>query len=654
MNQVPITAGNITSRYGKIEFIHLFAYKYSQQLHYKKDIKQKLISWLNINQSLQLFRFTASGFETLKPLPEENWQYKCLGIKKETPPIANIAMSSQYLHQVFDIQLSKIYKKHGEDFVYENVISQDFNLALCFNFNVELFDDGRFLIHFFATSHIGLSNKDIQHVMNIVRSKQNDKEQYFPKIFISDVASGKLKAIFPLSKKSMEEHDRFVQMYHDIQYSFDYQFMGHFFPTILTNFMCKSKVKISAISDILHKASSALQGFDGLRLHELPLLSVKLQSVIPEKNLIIGNNKIVSKLSAIYYSGLFGPVKDKYILPLLFMTDESIVHKTKVLIDQHFNINGNISWLPAMHVSKNENNLTEIIKLKKQYPSVFVMIFANTLIHREQIQYLRDNRIRYQIMQLPTDQYRLSNFAVKCLHKLGAKVSRIKDSGLPKDGYFVGIDLGHFHKTKDQAGYSSLIMVFYNTHGEHLFSTNLKDLPLNEALHKEAIHDALGMFKKHLTDSKVNMPTQLIFHRDGKLHSNDTAILNEGVSSTFGITDVNIVEIIKSGHPYLFTQKDHRSHNALSGQYWAIKDKDYALLITNDQQTSPDEALKPIVIKRKYGQLSFELIISQVYWFCKIYTNNIYYPTRLPATTELANNRAGTGTKQYKASYRKD
>lgn len=654
MNQVPNHQGNITSRYGKIEYIQLYSYMYSQRIQKKKDIKLKLISWLKANQSLQLFRFTSHGFETLKPLPEENWQYQCTGFKQEKPPIANIAMFSQYLHQIFDIQLSKIYKKHGDDFVYENVISQDFKLDLCFNFNVELFDDGRFLIHFFATSHICLTNNDIQHVINIVKSIQNDDEQYFPKFFISDVASGRSKTIFPLSKKSIEEHDRFVQMHHDIQYSFDYQFMGYFFPTILTIFMSKSKVKITAISETLHKASSALHGFDGLRLHELPLLPVKLQSVMPEMNLIIGNNKIVSKLSAIYYSGLFCSVKDKYILPLLFTTDESIVQKTKVLIDQHFNINGNISWLPALHVSKNENNLTAIIKLKKQYPSVLVMIFANALIHREQIQYLRDNRIRYQIMQLPTDQYRLSNFAVKCLHKLGAKVSLIKDSGLPKDGYFVGIDLGHSHKTKDQAGCSTLIMVFFNTHGEHLFTANLTDLPLNEALHKKTINDALGMFKKHLTDSKLNMPSKLIFHRDGKLHSDDTAILIEGVYSTFGITDVNIVEIIKSGHPYIFAQKDHRSHNAISGQYWAIKDKDYALLITNDQQTSPGEALKPIFIKRKYGQLPFEVIISQVYWFCKIYTNNIYYPTRLPATTELANNRAGTGTKQYKASYRKD
>lgn len=648
------TQGCITSRYGKIESVKIYTYQYSSKILRQKQIKLNLISWLKAKKSLQLFRFTSNGFETLNPMADDNWQYYFIGLKHESPPYTHIPTYSQYLSQLYHDQLSRIYKRSGPDYVYADVVSADFKLDFCFNINVELFDDGRFLIHFSAMSHIYLVHPNIQTIIHIIKTLPNNNGQYFPKFQVVDSNSNRSKTVFPLSKQSMEEHDKFIYRFPDVRYSFDYEFMSQYFPKSLSVFMDRSKIKLSTIGPILKKASMSLDIIDGIKLYDMPLLPVKLQTVKPEMNLMIGNGKVVSKLSATFYCGLFYPVSGATILPLLYKTEDTILRKTKVLIDQHFNANGQINWLPVIHFTEKPNDLSDIMNLKKQYPSLMVMIFTTMMIPNDQIQILREIRIRYQIMQLPTDQYRLSNFAVKCLQKMGAKVSLLKNLGLRKDGYFVGIDMGHFHTTKSKNGHTTLIMVFYSSHGEYLFTSKIQGLPLNEALQRDATANAMSAFKKYLTNTKKQLPSQLVFHRDGKLHSQDMVTLYDSVGQVFEIIDIDIVEIIKSGYPYIFTQKDEHIRNAATAQYWAIKDKDYALLITNDQVTTPGETLKPIVIKRKYGNLPFDTIVSQVYWFCKLYTNNIYYPTRLPATTELANNKASTGFKEYRASYRKE
>ena len=647
-----IHQANITSRYGKLEFATVYIYKYSYKLLNQKKIKLNLINWLHANKSLKLFRFTANGFETLHPMPNENWQYIFMGTQQVKAPFRNTPLFSQYLHQIYDSQLITVYPKSGDDFTYNHVINLDFKLDLCFNYNTELFEDGRFFIHFFAKSHIKSAHNRIQNIINFIKSTHHSDKTYFPVFHVHDNATLRSKAILPLSKKSLDELEHFKNKFPEHSYSFDYEFMSRYFPGTLSSFMVKSKVNLINIVKILSQASSTLIPVDGIRLYELPSFPIKLQSVKPAMNLLIGNKKKVSKLSAVYYEGMFLPVSKSVVQPMTQCKDKSVLSKIYQLVDQHFNINGKMTWLPGIEIDVNGNDINKLVKLQKEFPSLFVMIFTDVILTESYIQGLQDRNLKYQIIQLPADVHRLSNFAVKCLYKMGAKVALLHDLGLPKDSYIIGLDMGHWHGNKDNPGFSTLVMVFFNILGEQLFVSKIEDLPLNEALQTEYLILALEKFKKHLDKSKRNQPAQLVFHRDGKLHSKDHSIIKNSVQNVFNIEKVEIVEIIKSGHPYIYTYHESKTVNASSGQYWHVKDKDYALLITNDQVNAQGEALRPIVIKRKYGDMPFEKIVSQVYWFCKLYTNNIYYPSRLPATTEVANNRAGTGVKEYKASYK--
>ena len=60
---------------------------------------------------------------------------------------------------------------------------------------------------------------------------------------------------------------------------------------------------------------------------------------------------------------------------------------------------------------------------------------------------------------------------------------------------------------------------------------------------------------------------------------------------------------------------------------------------------------RPIIVRHRFGEQNFRDSVRQVYWFTRIFTSNLYSPTAIPATTEIANNIAGTSSKIHKPSY---
>lgn len=108
-------------------------------------------------------------------------------------------------------------------------------------------------------------------------------------------------------------------------------------------------------------------------------------------------------------------------------------------------------------------------------------------------------------------------------------------------------------------------------------------------------------------------------------------------------------KLIKSGFPIIVLKTGEKQvENPPSGYSYQNINHRYALLVTNTQANEYENLIKPIIIKHRYGDSDFKLIVEQVYWFTKIYTNNLYHCTRLPATTQKANNIAGTSNKYIK------
>ncbi len=643
-----------TTRHGKINFLTCYLYRFSPSLNSKPELKQKFIKWLQKSQDKLFFRCNQTGFETFSRLDAENWQYIFVSENKWVPPFDNLSEISRYIKAIVISQLNLKYKTFDNVFIFSSSIHHDFLFLKCFYLNVEIFKDGRFLIHFYSLSKYTASHKDIASIIRKIRQNTIEMDENRSIFYISDNISGKSIALYPFKKSFFIELSDFIDKYSDFKVSFNFEFLNNCFPAIFSKMIALSKNKINPTIEMLQSVSSMLTPIDGINHSHHAMLPIALQPVLPEMNLRIGSEKLVSKLSATYFSGIYLPVKHATVLPVIVGNDMYILENIKKLMSDHFNAGGNILWLEAFQLDEDNLNEVYLRSKKNENPDVFVLLVTSYHLRSSTTDFLQKSRFKFQIYQGPLDNFKISNFAVKCLLKMGGWLAMINDLKVPKDAYFVGIDLGHAHGHGSNPGHSTLVMVFFDNHGKFLYKSSMDNLPLNEVLQKNNLEKGLLQFENHLNKISRKSPATIIYHRDGRIHHNEIEHFKEATQNIFHHENIEIIEIIKSGHPYVYVKEGLQYSNPVTSSYWMVPDLDYGILITNDQGTATRELLNPLIIKRKYGTLPFKDIISQIYWFCKVYTNNIYYPSRLPATTELANNRAGTGSKRYQPTYKKE
>jgi len=363
--------------------------------------------------------------------------------------------------------------------------------------------------------------------------------------------------------------------------------------------------------------------------------------------------KRVLDQSSSYYTGIYKPINGQNILPIIF-GDLSIDIFYELI--QKFNKGGlnNHILAPICYKQNDEVRLKDIenafiVKLHKP----LIVIFTKYVLPNESIESVKKFPfLIYQgeIKENMNDRAKLSNFSCKCLEKLGGLISVVDVLFLSKGGYFVGIDLGHTTVGKER--FSNIAAAIFDHHGQLIGSKTIKNIPRKENLQEEVCFDLFKDLSKILNRNKLQKPIHIVIHRDGKLHQNDIQILVNSIQKNWGEINVDIVEIIKSGFPIMMVKKEtNLVENPKSGVSFQCADKKYALLATNTQANEHNGAINPIVIKHKYGNLDFDVIIEQVYWFTKVYTNNLYNSTRLPATTLKANNIVGTSRKRHKPTY---
>ena len=357
--------------------------------------------------------------------------------------------------------------------------------------------------------------------------------------------------------------------------------------------------------------------------------------------------------SASYYNGIYRTVSNRNILPIVCDNlDISIFYDLLATFNKGAS---NFNIFPALYIPKNgQIDSQKILSLIEGKPNkTMIALFCQYQMPKDFFDPLR--KFKFQIYQGETsnskqNRAKLSNFTCKCLEKLGGIVAVIADTYISEKGYFIGIDLGH--TTTGDEKFSNLAVVIFDNHGIFIGKSVVEKIPRKENL---IINNCIAAFEelsRLLKRKKLHQPKQIIIHRDGKLHSADVASLSNAVLKVWGDIQLDIVEIIKSGFPVI-AMKDE-SGNAISpasGSSFQDNEHKYAILVTNTQADEHSAVIKPIIIKHKFGEIDFNNIVEQVYWFTKIYTENLFNSTRLPATTLKANNFVGTSKKQHRATY---
>lgn len=641
---------SLTSRYGKIHDLTIHLYQIKPEVHRDKSAKQKLLSWLKISKSDILFGFTKFGFETIFPLEENSSQF-CLKetIKRKVSDLPTVKIS-RYLRLHVSIQLKKHFKHVDNVYIYEDKQSGIFSSYKGFQFHPECFPDGRFLIHFSSQSRC-LITKDLKRFYHILKEDVNIKESDIS-MTVTDEKSGNKRKIYPSYENSYTLLTNFLAKHPDSVASVHPQVLSKVAPDAFRLFFSHTKNMYRNVIPALKLAASKPEPVDGMQLFEQPFLPVTKYQVHPTANIMTGKGAVVSKLAAIYYNGIYQPVRQRVVLPVVSKEMMNVFSFVKHTMDNHFNQGGEIQWLDVIHFLPEIDLNPSFIHFKTKYPKIFVLIITPERFHASLAALVQKNGIRFQLYSGLYNQSMVSNFVVRCLSKMNGIVSLLNNLHVGKDAYFAGIDLGHAHDKTTGKTFSQLIMVFFDSHGQQLYKSLIKNLTLNEVIQENDFRQGLENFYRHLVKEKRQLPAQLIIHRDGRIHDGESEVFCRITAEIFPGSLLEIVEIIKSNFPYLVSTSASGISIAESGTYWMYPNHNYGILVTNDQGRENGELPNPIVIKRKHGQIPFEHVMAQVYWFCKKYTNNIYFPTRLPATTEIANNLVGTGKKIYRSSYR--
>jgi hypothetical protein len=408
---------------------------------------------------------------------------------------------------------------------------------------------------------------------------------------------------------------------------------------------------ISEEINILKHLSTIINS-DICRYYEKPLY--KFEPLHPKihKNIVVGKNRQVEKQSAAYHNGIYKSINNTDIRQIFINTNGEIIEsKFRELLSRYNGESEGNKLIKSICIKNQE--IDEQFELPEDLTKNKDRLTLNTIFTQNEIpdiffERLFDSRHVFQIYTGKPEPYKLDNFTVKCLCKAGGILNIIHNLYESESTYFLGIDLGH---SKD---FSVLGLTLFNSKGI-LLKHEVSSCYHNESLDPFPLKIMIFKLFSYICKNELPIPRKVIIHRDGKNHKYDIDRLVNSVMMIFRLVEIDIVEVIKSGYPIIGVYDElNKTYNAPnSGYYFKDRDEPYAILVTNTQvkKSERGRSINPIIIKHVYGKTNFQYIVEQVFWFTKVYTNNLYNSSRLPATTEKANNIVGTGKKRFESSY---
>lgn len=641
----------ITSKYGKINELKVYRYKFNERI--EPNAKIKLSNWLKYTDNIDILEINNNYFKSFSIL-EKSKQYKFEGLKNITPPFENIAEISSYLSKDILKSLTKEYSQHNfrNMVIVDNHTNSDFLFLKCVKFNVQVFKTGRFYIHFFPATKIvngpKLTKSYLSHIKNQINPNLND-------IRISIRSKQSFKSITrDISNK--EEYQELIDFFEknkeeNLFITFNYRSLSQINTTAFGELQKYSTNYISEEINILKYISSIIKS-DLCKYYDKPLFRFRPLQPENPKNIVVGNNRQVEKQSAAYHNGIYKSINNTDIRQVFINTKGEIVESNfRELLSRYNGESEGNKLIKSICIKNSEiddrfelpENLT-----KNEGRLTLNAIFTQNEIPEIFFERLFDSRHVFQIYTGRPEPYKLDNFTVKCLCKAGGILNIIHNLFEAESTYFLGIDLGH---SKD---FSVLGITLFDSKGI-LLKHEVSSCYHSESLDPFILKVLIFKLYKYIYKNELTIPRKVIIHRDGKNHKYDIDRLVNSIMMIFRVIEIDIVEVIKSGYPIIGVyDESNKKYNAPnSGHYFKDKDEPYAILVTNTQVKKSEigRTINPIIIKHVYGKTEFKKIVEQVFWFTKVYTNNLYNSSRLPATTEKANNIVGTGIKRYESSY---
>lgn len=357
-------------------------------------------------------------------------------------------------------------------------------------------------------------------------------------------------------------------------------------------------------------------------LHHAGVLQVpqnlKLQLLISKKALDVnGSKRILDKVNEailfLYKDGV-SPLTENDLLiydynDFKHLTFSSSLDKEKSVLSYLIDPNKTSHRLNETQKEKTASINEQIIEILKQTSSAFSLVgeidkfvFANAILKIG----LRKGAIPWKIDSVDKDD---------------------------SNHIFIGIDLGHNHKTRK----SNLTFTAINNQGCFIDCVKADEIEMNEMIPMTIVQKTFKRLFKKIR--KKNLSIQNItVHRDGRFFENilefSDAVKTASESPT--LIKINLVEVIKNEVPLIGFKNNEQYLDSFEGLYFFSGDTSY--LVTNDQSLNTKTAPKPLKIRKVSGDKSIEQLTEEIYWLTKPYSINLFMPSKLPLTTLLSNN----------------
>ena len=351
---------------------------------------------------------------------------------------------------------------------------------------------------------------------------------------------------------------------------------------------------------------------------------------------------VIRKMSSLYYTGVwFSNVSQKIcILPMIHGSGGSpSLSIYKDLISNNFAQNHLVEWLPVLRLDLDRQITDQIFKYIRENNLRTSTINYTLLAYEKMIpghiysEIKECLRVVHCIDANTRENFEISNACFSHLVRAGAVVPHVKSDAQVKDQYYMGIDLGHNAKEK----ISTLSVSLIDENFQWMASAAMVQPRHDEQIDQNTLMCLFEKMKQHLLDLKKPI-TSLVIHRDGRFLKADMDVLLTALACVFELSEdrINILEVTKSGAPYMFGYRNSKYHNAAKGWYLLLEEEQTGYLMSTDQTVQEDQLIQPIKIKNKIGSQPLDISVRQVYGMCCSYKDNLYFNSRMPATTYYA------------------
>lgn len=504
----------ITSRTGKISQITVYRYDYS--MHLTVQAKRSLKDWLTYGCEGQVLLIEDKYFLTFEKFKKSK-QFRLIKAIRLLPPFINTQEVSSYLSR----HILRILKSHykpltGKNSVItEKVVIDDFIILKCIRFSVKVFSSGRCYIHFFPHSQI-VSPENINPLyLESLKQKLNPSQTDIW-LTIRSYRSHFIRTRDISCDEGFQNMLKFVtENQNDNLYAtFNYRTLAALDSEIFEQIQKHTENIITKKLGFIKAVSSAVIS-NLIEMNLKPFYRYSENYIKLRPNLLVGNNKVASKQSAAYFQGMYRGVDNLKIQPIL-VGDYNEVEwgKAKSKFERYNGIENTTVFLTPLKITNLDEDFELPLPVSSLQSDTICAIFSHEQFNDILLEKLVEGYVHFEIYNGKVENYKIDNFVVQCITKMGGTLSILNNINTSRNTYFVGIDLGHSHDG------SILGLSLISNRGELLYS-HTANCARNEVIDPFALKTLVNELYEFILEHNLPKPREVIIHRDGRIHKHE-------------------------------------------------------------------------------------------------------------------------------------